>query len=70
MTANAIVYDVQAGNVDQAMSVIAGYLASMGSEVHYNSNGNYLEGQTYSMNGTYVGKAAPNAPAMACASWL
>ena len=56
MTTNAIVYDVQAGNVNDAMSVIAGYLASMGSEVHYNNNGNYLEGQTYSMNGTYVWK--------------
>jgi hypothetical protein len=56
MTTNAVVYDVPAGSVDEAMSVISGYLMSMGSEVHYNSNGNYLEGQTYSMNGTYMWK--------------
>lgn len=56
MAANAMVYDVQAGNVDEAMGVIAQYLSYMGSEVTYNRNGNSLQGETYSMNGTYLWK--------------
>ncbi|MFK7970475.1 MAG: hypothetical protein AB8F95_08915 [Bacteroidia bacterium] len=56
MTANAMVYDVAATSVDEAMGVIAQYLSYMGSEVTYDRNGNSLQGQTFSMNGNYLWK--------------
>lgn len=56
MTTNVVVYDVPASSIPEAMSVISEYLSYLGSDVQYNLNGNTLNGQTYSANGTYIWK--------------
>ena len=52
--ANAIIYDVPAYSLDEAMYIISQQLGYMGSQVQYQISGNRISGQTYSANGTFV----------------
>ncbi|MEO0470202.1 MAG: hypothetical protein AAF206_11315 [Bacteroidota bacterium] len=62
-SANAVVYDVPASTVQEAMYFVAQELRNIGSQVEFQVNGNHVQGNTYSANGQYVwkGKAAATA---------
>ncbi|MEM6723801.1 MAG: hypothetical protein AAF598_07160 [Bacteroidota bacterium] len=54
---NAMIYDIQAYDLYEAMGVIEEYLYYLGSTTTYSINGNSITGQTFSSLGTFVWKA-------------
>lgn len=52
--ANAIIFDVPAYSLDEAMYIISQQLGYMGQQVQYQISGNSISGQTYTANGTFV----------------
>ncbi|MEM7103282.1 MAG: hypothetical protein AAF502_09145 [Bacteroidota bacterium] len=53
MTANAIIYDIPASSIDEALAYLYETLYYMGSEVAYQRNGSSITGETYSAYGTF-----------------
>ncbi|MEM6725851.1 MAG: hypothetical protein AAF598_17550, partial [Bacteroidota bacterium] len=54
---NAMIYDIPAYDVYEAMGVIEEYLYYLGSTMSYTVNGSSISGQTFSSLGTFVWKA-------------
>ncbi|MEO1435204.1 MAG: hypothetical protein AAFV80_06675 [Bacteroidota bacterium] len=54
---NAMIYDIPAYDVYEAMGVIEEYLYYMGSTMTYSINGSTISGQSFSQLGTFVWKA-------------
>lgn len=52
--ANAAVYDLQAGSVEEAMGQLQQLFSQYGSMLQYQVNGNQVEGATYSNMGTWL----------------